>query len=102
MRMENSKGNILWVDDEIELLRAHVVLLRDKGYAVETATNGEDAIEMLLAGASLIGIGTGIAYRGEKIFKLVCDEMRAWGKSEGVKDIKELIGGMHKRLAGSK
>ncbi len=47
MRMENSKGNILWVDDEIELLRAHVVLLRDKGYAVETATNGEDAIEIV-------------------------------------------------------
>jgi CheY-like chemotaxis protein len=45
--MENSKGNILWVDDEIELLRAHVVLLRDKGYAVETATNGEDAIEIV-------------------------------------------------------
>ncbi|MEI7906491.1 MAG: bifunctional response regulator/alkaline phosphatase family protein [Bacteroidota bacterium] len=45
--MEHSKGNILWVDDEIELLRAHVVLLRDKGYAVETATNGEDAIEIV-------------------------------------------------------
>lgn len=45
--MEHSKGNILWVDDEIELLRAHVVLLRDKGYTVETATNGEDAIEIV-------------------------------------------------------
>lgn len=45
--MEQSKGHILWVDDEIELLRAHVVLLRDKGYKVETATNGDDAIEMV-------------------------------------------------------
>ncbi len=45
--MEQIKGNILWVDDEIELLRAHVVLLREKGYAVETATNGEDAIELV-------------------------------------------------------
>lgn len=60
---------------------------------------GEDAIEMLLAGASLIGIGTGIAYRGEKIFTLVCDEMTAWGKSEGVNDLKELVGGMHKALS---
>ncbi|MBP9212366.1 MAG: PglZ domain-containing protein [Bacteroidetes bacterium] len=45
--MEHSKGHILWVDDEIELLRAHVVLLRDKGYTVETATNGDDAIELV-------------------------------------------------------
>jgi CheY-like chemotaxis protein len=45
--MEQSKGHILWVDDEIELLRAHVVLLRDKGYTVETATNGDDAIELV-------------------------------------------------------
>jgi CheY-like chemotaxis protein len=45
--MEQSKGNILWVDDEIELLRAHVMLLKEKGYSVETATNGEDAIELV-------------------------------------------------------
>ncbi len=36
---------ILWVDDEIDLLRAHVTLLREKGYAVDTAANGEDAVE---------------------------------------------------------
>ncbi len=59
---------------------------------------GEDAIEFLLAGASLVGIGTALASRGETVFKLVCDEMQAWGKKNGVKDIKELIGGMHKNL----
>ncbi len=41
------KGNILWVDDEIELLRSHVLFLREKGYDVDTATNGEDAIELV-------------------------------------------------------
>ncbi len=56
---------------------------------------GEDAIEFLLAGASLIGIGTALEYRGENVFRLVCDEMIAWGKQNGVKDMKELIGGMH-------
>ncbi len=45
--MEVSKGTILWVDDEIELLRAHVMLLKEKGYGVETATNGDDAIEFV-------------------------------------------------------
>jgi CheY-like chemotaxis protein len=38
---------ILWVDDEIDLLRAHLRLLEQKGYEVETATNGEDALEMV-------------------------------------------------------
>jgi DNA-binding response OmpR family regulator len=38
---------ILWVDDEIDLLRAHLRLLEQKGYAVDTATNGEDALDMV-------------------------------------------------------
>ena len=37
---------ILWVDDEIELLRPHIMLLQQRGYDVATATNGEDAIEL--------------------------------------------------------
>jgi len=37
---------ILWVDDEIELLKPHLILLEQRGYNVSTATNGEDAIEM--------------------------------------------------------
>jgi len=35
---------ILWVDDEIELLKSHIIFLSEKGYEVETATNGEDGI----------------------------------------------------------
>ncbi len=38
---------ILWVDDEIDLLRAHLRLLEQKGYAVDTATNGEDALDLV-------------------------------------------------------
>jgi CheY-like chemotaxis protein len=41
------KGRILWVDDEIELLRPHILLLTEKGYSVDTSTNGEDAVEMV-------------------------------------------------------
>lgn len=37
---------ILWVDDEIEMLRPHLMLLEQRGYGVSTATNGEDAIEL--------------------------------------------------------
>jgi CheY-like chemotaxis protein len=38
------KKRILWVDDEIELLRSHIFFLTEKGYEVETVTNGEDAV----------------------------------------------------------
>ncbi len=36
--------NILWADDEIDLLRPHVLFLEDKGYKVEAVANGEDAV----------------------------------------------------------
>lgn len=45
--MEEVKGKILWVDDEIEMLRPHIRYLVDKGYSVDTATNGEDAIDLV-------------------------------------------------------
>ena len=38
---------ILWVDDEIELLRSHVIFLTEKGYNVLTVTNGIDALETI-------------------------------------------------------
>ncbi len=45
--MDESKGRILWVDDEIDLLRPHIRFLMEKGYSVDTATNGEDAVEIV-------------------------------------------------------
>ncbi len=36
---------IIWVDDEINLLRSHILFLEDKGYEVVPITNGQDAIE---------------------------------------------------------
>ena len=41
-----SNGRLLWVDDEIELLRAHILFLEKKGYEVVKATNGADAIDL--------------------------------------------------------
>ncbi|NND77686.1 MAG: bifunctional response regulator/alkaline phosphatase family protein [Flavobacteriales bacterium] len=36
---------ILWADDEIELLKPHVLFLEEKGYKVDTVTSGNDAID---------------------------------------------------------
>lgn len=40
-----SNGLLLWVDDEIELLKAHIIFLEKKGYEVVTVSNGTDAID---------------------------------------------------------
>ena len=37
--------SILWADDEIDLLKPHVIFLETKGYEVVTANNGNSAIE---------------------------------------------------------
>lgn len=38
---------VLWVDDEAELLEPHRLFLADRGFAVDVATNADDAVEML-------------------------------------------------------
>ena len=40
------KDKLLWIDDEIGLLRPHILFLQGKGYEVETATNGVDALDL--------------------------------------------------------
>ena len=40
-----TNGLLLWADDEMELLRPHLLFLEKKGYEVVTVTNGIDAIE---------------------------------------------------------
>lgn len=38
---------ILWADDEVELLKPHILFLKNKGYSVDTVTNGLDALEYI-------------------------------------------------------
>lgn len=38
---------ILWTDDEIDLLRPHIIFLEQKGYELATACNGSDAIDLV-------------------------------------------------------
>ena len=59
---------------------------------------GEDAIEMMIAGASLVGIGTAVGDRGVDVFAKVCEEMQLWCTNEGVQNVSELIGSMQKKL----
>jgi DNA-binding response OmpR family regulator len=38
-------SKILWIDDEIDLLRPHILFLESKGYEIDTASNGQDALD---------------------------------------------------------
>lgn len=55
-------------------------------------TTGEDALEMMMAGATLVGIGSAVFYRGADVFRKVTQEMSDWCDKNGVANIEEIIG----------
>jgi len=40
-------AKILWIDDEIEMLKPHIIFLEAKGYQLDTINNGNDGLEMI-------------------------------------------------------
>lgn len=40
------EARILWADDEIDLLKPHILFLQEKGFEIDTVNNGSDAVEM--------------------------------------------------------
>ena len=39
--------NILWADDEIDLLKPHIIYLEEKGYGLTAAKSGDEALDLL-------------------------------------------------------
>jgi dihydroorotate dehydrogenase (NAD+) catalytic subunit len=58
-------------------------------------STGRHAIEMIMAGASVVGIGTGVYYRGVDVFRKVCEEMTQWMQENGFNNINSIVGGAH-------
>ncbi|BBO17529.1 dihydroorotate dehydrogenase [Candidatus Brocadia pituitae] len=58
-------------------------------------STGRHAIEMMMAGASAVGIGTGVYYRGIEVFKKVCEEMAQWMEENGFDKVNKIIGAVH-------
>ncbi|MDI6760635.1 MAG: dihydroorotate dehydrogenase [Candidatus Brocadiaceae bacterium] len=56
---------------------------------------GRHAVEMLMAGASAVGIGTAVYSQGIEVFGKVCQEMGEWMEANGCRSVKELIGAAH-------
>ncbi|MCK4539172.1 MAG: response regulator [Candidatus Krumholzibacteria bacterium] len=71
---------ILWVDDEIDMLRSHLIFLKDKGYSVTGVSSGDEAIKAL----------------NREIFDLVLLDETMPGKSglETLQEIKEIVAGI--------
>jgi len=42
-----AKVRILWADDEIDLLKPHIIFLEEKGYHVDAVNSGDEAIDLL-------------------------------------------------------
>ncbi|MEX2586079.1 MAG: response regulator [Balneolaceae bacterium] len=40
-------NHILWADDEIDQLKAHIIFLEEKGFEITPVTNGDDAVSMI-------------------------------------------------------
>ncbi len=55
-------------------------------------TRTMDVLEYMMAGASAVQIGSGIYYRGEKIFGEICNELEGWLKLQGYDGIKDIVG----------
>ncbi|MFO7896075.1 MAG: dihydroorotate dehydrogenase [Candidatus Cloacimonadales bacterium] len=53
-------------------------------------TNGDDAIEMMMAGASLVGVGTAVYYRGIACFRKINDEMEEFLITENYENLAAL------------
>ena len=60
--------------------------------AVGGVTTGRDAVEMLLVGATAVGIGSGVFYRGIDIFQQVCNELRDYMTRHGYGNLAEFRG----------
>jgi dihydroorotate dehydrogenase (NAD+) catalytic subunit len=58
-------------------------------------TTGEDAIEMMMAGADWVGVGSAVYYRGPRAFAEIAGEMEAWMEGNGVKTLDEIRGAAH-------
>lgn len=58
-------------------------------------TTGEDAVEMLLAGASAVGVGTALMYRGLTACTDIPDEIATYMEHHGYTSVTQLIGAAH-------
>jgi len=56
----------------------------------------QDAVEMMMAGATLVGVGSATYFKGMKLFGEIKEGLSEYMKKEKIKNLKELVGVTHK------
>jgi dihydroorotate dehydrogenase (NAD+) catalytic subunit len=58
-------------------------------------SSGRDALEMVMAGATLVGVGSAVHGRGPEVFGVIRQEMETWMAAHGVRSVDEIRGIAH-------
>ena len=58
-------------------------------------SSGRDALEMIMAGATAVGVGSAVGWQGFKAFRKISSEMEEWMQKNSVNSVKEIIGAAH-------
>jgi dihydroorotate dehydrogenase (NAD+) catalytic subunit len=64
--------------------------------------SGQDAVEMISAGAVCVGVGSAVYYRGESAFALIREELLQWMQDHGFTKLEEIRGRTHRTLRPEK
>ncbi len=56
----------------------------------------EDAVELMMAGATLVGVGSAVYFKGYKVVKEILEGMNLFLKEEKLGSINDLVGAAHK------
>lgn len=59
---------------------------------------GVDAIEMMMAGARWVSVGTAVYYRGQQAFAAIAKEMEIWMELNGYSKLEEIVGAAHEQV----
>lgn len=58
-------------------------------------TTWQDAVEMMMAGATLVGVGSATYFKGYGVYEEIKQRLQAYMDKEGIKNLKELVGVAH-------
>lgn len=59
--------------------------------------SGEDALELMMAGATLVGVGTATYARGIEVFGKIATEMKEWLEKNSFENVNQIIARTHQK-----
>jgi len=75
----------------------HAALPTTPIIATGGVNSGRDALEIMMAGGTLVGVGTAVYYHGDAVWQKFTTEMDAWLDANNFKNLADVIGIFHKK-----